>query len=50
MLYNICLIVATIIANCLCFVNVIVANFEITGVNCGGNCRNVVDKMRIFVL
>ena len=44
MFCNICLIVATIIAKYLCFVNVNVAEFDFTGEKMMEFCRNKVDK------
>lgn len=42
--YNLSLIVATIILNFLCFVNVGRSKFEITGIECEVFCRKGVDK------
>ena len=45
MFCNICLIVATIIARIVIFVNYYITIFDLTGVNLLRICRNGVDKM-----
>ena len=44
-LSNICLIVATIIANLSCFVNVRAIIFRFTGVGMRDNCRKAIDNL-----